>query len=212
VHIDIIQRTVPAKLFVKHFAKFKKPSLEVEKSTPEELLDKYLDRIYLYSSEIVDLGKSAIAPLIKKLEDPEQGTAAASLLADINHPTRAVIGGLRKHTLVHSGMAEHCSMALFLLGDVEYLFSLVGHENTRLHAVMGILTGLKSRASEHKPPIPLDYRHIERLIAMNSTAITQQLKQELYPGASFIKISESDVVELLRGLSSPHSVIRQHAV
>ena len=210
--IDVIRRTVPAKLFEKHFAKFKKPSIDVKDIAPKELLKKYLDEIYIYGSQILAFGQAAIDPLIKKLEDPENGHFAPDLLADINHPTKAVIRALRKHTSVHSGLAYSCSRALFLLGDVEFLFTLVGDENTRLHAVMGIVTGLKARASEHKPPIPLDYRHVERLLAMDSVKIKNLVNKELAPGASSIEIAESDLDELLRGLSSPHTVIRQHAV
>lgn len=209
--LDIIRLTVPAKLFDRHFAKFKKPLIDVKDIAPKELIKKYIDEIYIYGREIVALGRTAIVPLIKKLEDPENGHFAPDLLADINHPTKALIRALRKYTSVHSGLAESCSRALFLLGDVEYLFTLVGDDNTRLHAVRGIVTGLKARASEYKPPVPLDYRHVERLLAMDSPEIFQQLNQELAPGSSFIEILESDVDELLRGLSSPHTVIRQHA-
>jgi hypothetical protein len=60
------------------------------------LLKKYLDEIYIYGSEILAFGQAAIDPLIKKLNDPENGHLAPGLLANINHPTRAVISALRK--------------------------------------------------------------------------------------------------------------------
>ncbi len=209
--IETIRRTIPAKLFTKHFAKFEKPSLDAHGISPKELLAKYLDEIYTYENEILAFGQEAIDPLIQKLDDPTDGWAAAGLLADLNQPTKAVISALRKHTSAHTGMAEFCSMALFSLGDVEFLFSLVGNEKTRCHAIMGITNGLKVGDSKHKPPIPLDYRHVERLLALNSAKIKKQVSKELAPGSSFIEIAESDLEELLRGLSTPHAVIRQHA-
>ena len=109
-------------------------------------------------------------------------------------------------------MADHSARALFLLGDVEFLFPLVQNARTRSLALTGILTGLKPRASRCLHPIPLDYRPAERLLALKSAAVTRLVNEELRPGSSFIDIKATDVAEALRGLSSPYVVIRQHAV
>lgn len=210
--MELIERTVPAKLFKKHFAQFKQPTIDTKEVSPKDLLKKYIDEIYLYRDQILAFGEAAIEPLIKKLDDPEGGWAAAGVLADLNLPRKAVINALRKQTSTYSATAEHCSRALLLLGDVEFLFSLVENAKTRPHAVVGIVTGLKVSASERKPPLALDYRHVERLLALKSPVIKRQLDKEIVPGSSLIEIVESDVDELLRGLESPHTVIRQHAV
>ncbi len=78
-------------------------------------------------------------------------------------------------------------------------------------AVDGILKGLKVGASDRKVPLPLNYSHAERLLAMNSPAIEARVIEELKPGGSFIDPKPSDLDELIRGLNSPHVVIRQHA-
>ncbi len=111
----------------------------------------------------------------------------------------------------NTGAGSHSADALHLLGDVEFLYGLLQQADIRDHAVEGILKGLKVGASERKQPLPLDYRHAERLLAMNSPEIEARVVEELKPGSSFIEIKPSDLDEVLRGLNSPHVVIRQHA-
>lgn len=207
--MDLIKRCVPARLFKKHFEQFGSPSLK--HLSPQEKLAKYVEEIWSYEKEILALGADAIPPLIAKLDDPEAGWAAACMLADLNQPDDAVIAALRKHARSKGGTGSHSASALHLLGQVEYLYGLLDNPEVQEQAVYGILVGLKSRSSHRNPPLPLDYRHVERLLAMNSPAIKAQVNEELKPGSSFIEIKASDVDETLRGLYSPHAVIRQHA-
>ncbi len=207
--LDLIKRCVPARLYKKHFAELDKPNLS--KLSPAEKLAIYIKDIWSYEKEILALGAEAIPALIEKLDDPEDGWAAAGMLADINQPTEAVIAALRKHAKTIGGTGELSAGALHLLGDVEFLYGLLNDEELRNQAVDGIVSGLKVGASDRKTPLPLDYSHVERLLAMNSPAIEARVIEELKPGGSFIDPKASDLDELIRGLNSPHVVIRQHA-
>ncbi len=157
------------------------------------------------------MGADVIPALIEKLDDPQDGWAAAGMLADINLPTEPVISALRKHAQTKGGTGELSAVALHLLGDVEFLYGLLRDEELLNQAVDGILKGLKVGASDRKTPLPLDYSHAERLLAMNSPAIEARVIEELKPGGSFIDPKPSDLDELIRGLNSPHVAIRQHA-
>ncbi len=207
--LELIARSVPSRLFKKHFA-----SLDPRSSSdrpPKDRLAQYLEEIFRYQREILAIGIEAIGPLIKKLDDPNNGCAAAALLADFEQPTKQVIAALRKHSTTKGNIASHCAIALHLLGDVEYLFGLLDKPQLREQAVSGILAGLTIRASDRVSPLALDYRPVERLLAMKSTVIKKYVEQELELGRSFLQIKASDVEEVVRGLTSPHIVIRQHA-
>ncbi len=207
--LDLIKRCVPARLFKKLFDDLDKPNLK--SLSTEERLAKYMEEIWSYEKEILAMGSAAIAPLIKKLEDTKDGWVAAATLADLNQPTEAVISALRKHAQIPGGTGSQSARALHLLGDVEFLYGLLAHKDLQDQTVEGILVGLMTTASDRKSPLALDYRHVERLLAMNSPTIEARVVEELKPGSSFIEIKPSDVDETLRGLNSPHVVIRQHA-
>jgi hypothetical protein len=206
---DLIKRCVPARLYKKHFDGLDKPNLS--KLSPEERLAIYIKDIWSYEKEILAMGVNAIPALIEKLNDPENGWAAAGILADIGQPTEAVISALRKHARTKGGTGELSANALHLLGDVEFLYELLNSEELLNQAVDGILKGLKVGASDRKVPLPLNYSHAERLLAMNSPAIEARVIEALKPGSSFIDPKPSDLDELIRGLNSPHVPIRQHA-
>ncbi len=207
--LDLIKRCVPAKLFKKHFEQYGEPKFD--HLAPKARLDSYLEDMFTYEKEIVAMGTEAIGPLIKKLDDPEDGWLAASILADINQPSKEIIAALKKHMRSEDGSAHHCADALHFFGEVEFLFGLVKDKELQECAVGGILAGLKSRASNRQPHLPLNYTYVERLLAMKSPAIEEKVNEELRPGSCFIEIKASDTDEVLRGLSSPHVVIRQHA-
>ncbi len=207
--LELIASTVPTRLFKKHFEHFRTPSFSEQ--PPQDKLAQYLEEIYRYKREILAMGTVAIGPLIKKLDDPNNGCAAAALLADFQQPTKQVIAALRKHSTTKGNIASHCAIALHLLGDVEYLFGLLDKPQLREQAVSGILAGLTIRASDRATPLALDYRQVERLLAMKSSVIKKYVEQELELGRSFLQIKTSDIEEVLRGLTSPHIVIRQHA-
>lgn len=208
--LDLIKRCVPARLYKKHFDGLDKPNMS--KLSSEERLAVYIKDIWSYEKEILAMGENAIPALIKKLDDPQDGWAAAGTLAEIGQPTEAVISALRKHARTKGGTGELSANALHLLGDVEFLYGLLKSEELLHQAVDGILNGLKVSASDRKVPLPLDYSHAERLLAMNSPAIEARVIEELKPGSSFIDPKPSDLSELIRGLNSAHVVIRQHAV
>jgi hypothetical protein len=207
--LDLIKRCVPARLYKKYFDGLDKPNLS--KLSPEERLAIYIKDLASYEKEILAMGANAIPALLEKLDDPKDGWSAAGTLADIGQPTEAVISALRKHARTPGGTGELSSDALHLLGDVEFLYGLLSNEELLHQAVGGILKGLMVGASDRKVPLPLNYRHAERLLAMNSPAIEARVAEELKPGRSFIDPKPSDLDELIRGLNSPHVVIRQHA-
>ena len=211
--LDTIRRSIPTGLFRKHFQKFEKQVPKVDGMSPEGMAERYLEDMFSFEKEILALGNDAVGPILRKLADPEIGCAAAGLLADLNISSKPVINSLRNWVSTgDEGMAEHCSMALGLLGDVEHLFSRLADKKTRAPAVMGILTRLKERASDRMEPLPLDYQYVERLLAIKSASIRRQVEDELKPGSSKIRIALEDVDEALRGLASDELILRQHAV
>ena len=203
----------PAKLFKQHFAPFAdSEDRDHQATTQKERMAQYFEDPYTYEEQILALGEDAVRPLIKLLADKQHGWCAASLLGDLGINNKAVLQALRKQTRADDSSAAHSARSLCLLGDVEFLFPLVGEKQSRARAISGILTGLTVRASNCPHPIPLDYRPAERLLAMKSAPITRLVTEELQPGSSFIEIKPTDVDEALRGLDSKHVVIRQHAV
>ncbi len=58
----------------------------------------------------------------------------------------------------------------------------------------------------------LDYRLVERLLGEGSEEVKALIVDAIKPGSSFDDIQVADIDEALRGLTSEHLAIRQHAV
>lgn len=171
-----------------------------------ELIAEYCDAPWAYEDEILALGERAIDPLIERLPN-KYGYAAADMLGDLGLKLPRVIDALREGAGSGGGLAEASCRALGQLGELEFLFTLVGDAETRVPAVAAILRGLKS---EEVPS--LDYKYAERLLNLNDAAVAKAVNEGLAPGTQLCIVQEPDLAEAIRGLGSQYPVIRWHAV
>ncbi|MFK7821469.1 MAG: HEAT repeat domain-containing protein [Planctomycetaceae bacterium] len=171
-----------------------------------ELIAEYCDAPFAYEDEILALGERAVDPLIERLPS-KYGYSAADMLGQLGLELPRVLKALRNGTQAGGGLAEASCRALGQLGEIEFLFGLVGDTATRAAAVTAILRGLKS---EEVPS--LDYRHAERLLDLDDSAVTEAVNETLAPGSQMCELVEADLPELMRGLESQYPVIRWHAV
>ncbi len=208
--LDLVRKCVPAKLFKKHFSEFEQKQAP-KGASKNSKLEFYMADMYSYEKQILALGKDAIPALIRKMNDPEDGWCAASLLGDLGIADASVIKSLREGVCAgKEGLADSAAMSLGLLGDVDFLLDAAKTTRTQKVAVYGIMVRLKDRASGRG--IRLDYRPAEQLLAINSSEIRQQVESEIAPGTTHIEIESSDIDEALRGLTLEEPRLRQHAI
>ncbi|MFO0976301.1 MAG: hypothetical protein U0996_07860 [Planctomycetaceae bacterium] len=208
--LDLVRRCVPAKLFKKHFSEFEQKQAP-KGASKNSKLEFYMADMYSYEKQILALGKDAIPALIRKMNDPEDGWCAASLLGDLGIADASVIKALRNSVLAgEQGNAEHSARSLGLLGDLAFLLKAAKTKSSQEAAVYGLMVRLKDRASGRG--IRLDYRPAEQLLAMNSSEVRQLVESEIAPGATHIEIESADIDEALRGLMLEEPRLRQHAI
>jgi hypothetical protein len=151
-------------------------------------------------NELVAIGEPALDALLPVLGHPKHGWSAAIIIGKIGVSRPDVLAALRKRA---PKSLWHAS-ALGMLGDYDWLASqpdfVVGH---------GFTATL--RAICQGRPRPLDYRPLERFLDGASATATARVEEELAPGKSYVEAQTADVPEALRGLASPHAVIRWHA-
>lgn len=137
---------------------------------------------------------------IAELDAPEKRWTAARALGQSGVASPAVIDSLRRH----SGELW-CAKALGLLGDFDWLATQAADT-----AALGFAARFLDVATGGTPP-PLDYRRLERYLDRASQGARAAVETQLEPGRSYIEILPEDVDEALRGLVSPHAVVRWHA-
>jgi len=213
--IDLIRASVPKRLFVKHF-KVAEAAASRERGlaalSVSQLLAVYMKDLWKNENKILKLGEAAVDPLIAELKHNDHGWNAASLLGRIGIADGKVVRALRREVHKSSKAAKWSANALGLLGDGEYLLKLTDDDARRENAISGIATPLQGWADEAATHIPLDYRLLERVFEKQCQECNRFAKKQLMPGVSFCQIKSADVDEAIRGLQSPHVVIRQHAV
>lgn len=203
--LEWIEETVPPKLFEKLFSAYKQSVVDI----PPGVVDPRLfEDLVSHEEKILALGDAAIEPLIVKLDDPSLGYLAATYLGKLQKPTPRVIEALRSRLTSTPGVSTASANALALLNDMEFLFQATHNENHRKLALSGILHRIK-RASQAY--IPLDYRWLERILALGQPAITEIILNSTKPEIFSAEIKPSDVDEALRGLQSPYEVVQLHA-
>ncbi len=214
--IELIRKCVPKALYLKHFGEQDDRQQQRRDSLGSlpsaEQIRKYLLDYEEYEAEILKPGGETIDSLIANLKDDEVGWAAANFLGRLADSSDKVIRALRREVRQSSDAAMWSASALGMLGDTKYLLKLTDDEATRYEAVNGLTAPLKAWANESVKPIPLDYRPLEGLLKKECAECTEIAAEELKPGNSFCQIVATDIDEALRGLQSPHLVIRQHAV
>lgn len=177
-------------------------------SSPDTKLARYREDLREHEQAILKLGEQAIPMLRDALNDDEQCWAAADLIAKIGVADPLTIEILKDRAWSGMALAFHDTIALALLGEIEFLLELAREPRTQIIAIRGI-SSLYSTLMNHwcQHPQPLDYRPMERLMAIPGC---EAKVFELFSGSR--SITPEDVDEALRGLESQHDGIREHAV
>ncbi|MCA9621622.1 MAG: hypothetical protein KC731_21515, partial [Myxococcales bacterium] len=172
---------------------------------PDERLRTYLSDVYEHREQLLEVGEAAVGPLVEKLADEEDRWLVADLLGRLGVRDELAIEALRRHARRAEETCFHETIALALLGDVEWLIELAADERHRAVAVRGIggLYGASVDYCRHR--VPLDYRPLERLLELAgcSEHVDLDTSRDVRP---------EDLDELLRGVESWHPKIRRHAV
>jgi len=150
--------------------------------------------------ELLALGEAALPALTGTLTDPKHAWTAAKVIGQIGIATPEIIEALRAR-----GDELWFAMALGMLGDHDWLAS-----RSPAVAAQGLCARLKA-ITAGGPPRPLDYAPLERYLDAAGEGARARVEEELEPGSSYAAISGDDVDEALRGLDSPHAVVRWHA-
>lgn len=151
--------------------------------------------------ELLAMGGSAVAALTAAVGNPKLGPTAARVLGEIDVPDPNAIAALREN----AGKQLWYPMALGMLGDHEWLAA----QSSNI-AIVGLCARLKAIASRGRAH-PLDYSLLERFLDSAEPAQRKAVERELEPGTSYVQIVASDAAEAVRGMQSPHAVIRWHA-
>lgn len=213
--MDVLAKSVPKKLRMQHFGDHYKAEAEREKvvsAPPDDRLEKFREDLWEFEDEVAAMGADAVDFLISELKTGEDRNTAARLLGRIGIADKPVIEALRNVVTASEKPAAWSARALGMLGDSEWLLAQTESEATRKNAVVGITAPLMSWASECNTPVPLDYRPLESLLESGNAEFEQIAADIVKPGSQFIDITRDDIDETIRGMQSPHVIIRQHAV
>lgn len=150
--------------------------------------------------QLLAMGADAVSALTAALSDPKHGWTAAKVLGQIGLVTPEVVDALR------AGAEDPWfARALGMLGDHEWL--VARGAAVAAHGLCAPLLAITAGG----PPRPLDYRPLERCLDDPDDRARALVDEILKPGVSFAPILRTDVDEALRGLESPHAVVRWHA-
>jgi hypothetical protein len=155
-----------------------------------------------------DIGSDAIPALLPLLRKRKQTWRAAMLLAEIGVATPEVIDALSTamlwSTLDSPGQLWSCR-ALAQLGRLDVVLKAAGlSQEARAIAVTAPYTAFRDRG---RNPLPLNYSNLSLYAGS-----LPRVESELAPGTSYCVITAAEVPEAIRGTTSPHAVIRKHAV
>ncbi|WP_394618696.1 DUF4303 domain-containing protein [Lentzea sp. JNUCC 0626] len=153
-----------------------------------------------------DLGPAAIPALVDLLGSG-RAWQAAKLLADIGRRDDQVIDALRA-ALGRADAQHWVAVALSRLGRLDLVLAATLPASVVAGAVAGPYTSFRDH-SVVAPP--LDYGPLAEVIE-RSPAYLSALEARLAPGTSYCEITADEVDAAVLGLSSPHAVIRRHAV
>ena len=158
------------------------------------------------------LGQAAVPALLPLLAVPGSTAGrAAVILADIGHADDAVIGALADSLTRHEDPGQWgISSALSQLGQGDLVLARAGDlpDDVVAGAIAAPYTSFRDRATD---PLPLDYQPLADVLEHRPQYVPA-LTERLRPGHGGCTIRPSEIDEALRGLTSPHVLIRGHAV
>lgn len=209
--VEILQRCMTPAQFKKRFPQLQAEiaaSQQLEASPRDAKFEAYRNDLYEHQKELLKLGEEAIPFLCEVLESNlPQNWVAASLLGQLGVPDPRAIALMKQRAQTGREIHQHDTVALALLGEVDFLLKLAETSQTQWIAVQGICSLYSSQIDSARQPRALDYQPVEKLLAIPGC---KKHLESLYSGPC--EIRESDVDEALRGLKSKHELIRGHAV
>ena len=222
-HEALVTRILTKREVARHFPQFDEQAVELARvaglSEPDraayfvsrlDALDGPVDGEEA-EPELRALGPAAFPALLPLLAAPERAWRVAKLLADIGRPDEAVLRGLDAALTRHDGSDQAwVARALARLGRMDLVLNQVDRlpEDVVIGAVTAPYTSFRNSAVA---PPPLDYRPLADVIA-RWPAFAPAVAEELKPGRGYCDITHDEVDEAVRGLTSPHVIIRRHAV
>jgi hypothetical protein len=208
--VEVIQQcTTPAE-FKRLFPRLKAEldrRQAIKGNSLENRLRSYRDDLFGHQQEVLALGENAIPMLLEVLQDQEKSWLAADLLGLLGIASATVVDALRARAKIGAELNFHDTIALALLGDVDFLLKLSKSPKTSDAAVRGVCSLYSSLINECRRDIQLDYRPLEAILSVQATR--KMVEKEL---RSSCQIKARDIDEALRGLESKYAAIREHAV
>jgi hypothetical protein len=160
------------------------------------------------------LGPAAALALLPLLSEGDDTCVdAAKLLGEIGVPDETVISALSAAVAASNpdnpAQAWSCR-ALAQLGRLDLV--LAGASSLSSETVATAVTAPYTSFRDHGVrPLSLDYRPLEDFLSAHPDT-APLLAEELAPGTGYCVISLAEVPEALRGTTSPHVLVRKHAV
>ncbi|RSM75803.1 hypothetical protein DL991_27165 [Amycolatopsis sp. WAC 01375] len=162
-------------------------------------------------SALRDLGPTGFPVLISLLGTSDRAWQAAKLLADIGSPDDGVIQALRAALGQTDGAnQEWVAVALSRVGRLDIVLDQV----ERLPAdvvVSAVAAPYTSFRDDAVTPLMLDYQPLTGFIERWPEYVPA-LGRRLAPGQGYCDIAADEVDAAVAGLTSPHVIVRQHAV
>lgn len=222
-HETLVKRVLTRSEVSRHFPEFDERAVELARvaALPEaERVAYYASKLGVFdgpvSSEEAESalrghGPAAFPALIPMLAVEDQAWQAAKLLADIGQPDDSVVRALEDAlTRLDGSNQSWVACALSRLDRLDVVLDRV--DCLPQEVVIGAVTApYTSFRDDAVIPLRLDYRPLEDAIALMPPCVPA-LADELAPGRTYCAITVDEVDEAIRGLASPHVIIRGHAV
>jgi hypothetical protein len=157
------------------------------------------------------VGQAAIPALLPLLDLAGPAWRAAKILADVGHADDGVIRALDDALTRHEEPDQSwIACALSRLGSGHLVLAKAGQlpDEVVVSAIAAPYTSFRDHAAR---PLPLDYQPLADSLEHRPQYVPA-LTRRLRPGSGECTIRPSEVEEALRGLTSPHVLIRGHAV
>ena len=157
------------------------------------------------------MGSAAIPAVIPLLSQKNDAYRGAKLLADIGIADGAAIDALSVALSKTRGPDQiWVAAALSRLGGLDLVLARVA--DLLPEVVVGAVKAPYTAFRDHTAnPRPLDYEPLEGFLS-GYPEMALLLEKELAPGSSYCEIEAPEADEAIRGLSSAHALVRQHAV
>jgi hypothetical protein len=222
-HETLIKRVLTNREVSRYFPEYDQRAVELARvaALPEgERAAYYVARLEAFDGPVSGeeaeqalrhFGPAAFPALVPMLAVAGRAWQAAKLLADIGQPDNAVVGALHAAlTRCEGSDLSWVARALARMGRLDLVLDQPDRlpQDVVISAVAAPYTSFRNQAVAAPR---LDYRPLQDVIE-RWPAYVPALAEELKPGRGYCDITVDEVAEAVHGLTSPHVVIRWHAV